>query len=83
MYEFCFTINGVRHCFQIPRIIEVPHRPPPQNFPELEIAISVLEIVQLAKPSEFTKQLATVSNAFIKQIQSGLPKGVELVPMKA
>jgi hypothetical protein len=88
MWEFCFTINGKRHCFRIPVLIpDIPHRPVPGNYPELELAIAVLQLVKViqpaAKDSQLTKQLSEVAKGFIQQVQKGLPQGVELKQMQA
>jgi hypothetical protein len=80
MFEFCITIGGQRHCFQVPAMIEpsVIKRPPPNNYPPFELAAAVLLLVEAAPQSELAKQLSGVANSFIRQVQAGLPKGVEL-----
>lgn len=86
MFEFCYTINGVRHCFPVAALIDnidrIIHRPPPNNFPEFDLAVTVLQLVQALQPaignSEFANKLEIVSRGFIKNVQEGLPKGVEL-----
>jgi hypothetical protein len=86
MYEFCYTIHGVRRCFPVAALIEdidrIIHRPPPENMPELELAVTVLQLVKTLQPSignsEFSAKLEGLSRSFIKNVQEGLPKGVEL-----
>ena len=80
MFEFCFTINGQRHCFRVPAMIDrsVIKVPPPNNYPPFELAAAVLLLVEAAPHSELAKQLTGVANSFIHQVQAGLPKGVEL-----
>jgi len=84
MWEFCITIHGQRHCFPIPVLIEKFHGPGPGpvNFPELELATAVLQLVHFVQPngasSPFTKQLNEVATHFIEQVQKGLPQGVVL-----
>jgi hypothetical protein len=84
MWEFCITISGKRHCFQLPVLIEKIHLPGPGpvNFPELELATAVLQLVNVVQPaaakSQLTKQLSEVATQFIQQVQKGLPQGVEL-----
>lgn len=84
MWEICITIGGVRHCFSIPVLVPSPHPGPgPVNFPELELAIAVLQLVQVVQPSvqhsELTRQLSDVATRFIEGVQKGMPAGVELV----
>lgn len=86
MFEFCYTIHGVRRCFPVAALINdinrIIHRPPPENMPELDLAVTVLQLVQAIQPaignSEFAAKLESVSRGFIKNVQEGLPKGVEL-----
>jgi hypothetical protein len=82
MYEFCYTIHGQRHCFVINSLIQVIHRPLPNNYPAFEIAIAVEELVKLAPASEFTRQLETLAHDFIATVKKGLPAGVDLVPVE-
>ena len=78
--RFCFTFGGKRHCFFIPLLVDHPFRkPPPNNFPELELAATVLEMVRVVGPSELSKQLSDVATRFVGNIQKQLPKGVEIV----
>lgn len=79
MYEFCITIGGVRHCFVIPKLVEIVHRPPPNNYPPFEVALAVKQLAQLAPASDFTRRLDEVAENFIQQVRKGLPAGVELV----
>ena len=80
MFEFCITIQGVRHCFPVPTLIEkrAIKPPPPNNYPPFELAVSVLMLVEAVPSSEFSKQLTDVATRFIQQVQKDLPKGVEL-----
>ena len=84
MYEFCFTINGIRHCFELPLLIDrsVIKRPPPNNFPQLELAATVLQLVEVVGNNEFSKSLAAVATRYIEDVQKALPKGVELMKMQ-
>jgi hypothetical protein len=84
MWEICIVINGKRHCFPLPVLVEKFHipGPGPVNFPELELATTVVDLVKSVQPrvgqSQLTKQLVDVSTQFIQQVQKGLPSGVEL-----
>lgn len=82
MYKMCFTINGVNHCFDIPVLIDIDPKPPDPNFPELELAIAVLQLVEKVKPvvreTELTRAITEASTRFIQQVRKELPKGVEL-----
>ena len=84
MWYICITIAGRRHCFPLPILVEKIHLPGPGpvNFPELELATAVLQLVTAVQPSvgqsPFTKQLGDAATQFIQQVQKGLPQGVEL-----
>jgi hypothetical protein len=84
MWEICIVIHGKRHCFPLPILVEKFHIPGPGpiNFPELELATTVLELVKVVQPqvgqSQFARQLSDVSTQFIQQVQKGLPSGVDL-----
>ena len=84
MFEFCINIGGVRHCFPVPTLIDqnVIRRPPPNNYPPFELAVSVLMLTQVVPASALSKQLNEVAHSFIQQLQKDLPKGVELVQTK-
>ena len=89
MARICFTFNNVKHCIDIPLLVdrEHLHRPPPPNFPELDLALSVLELVDFLKPqlkdSELSRSLTDVSTRFIQQVQRQLPTGVEITGVSA
>ncbi|HVO23250.1 MAG TPA: hypothetical protein VMW56_06440 [Candidatus Margulisiibacteriota bacterium] len=89
MWQICITIHGKRHCFPVPALIEKIHfpGPGPVNFPELELATAVLQLVNAVQPavknSQLTKQLGEVATQFIQQVQKGLPQGVELRQIEA
>ena len=84
MHRFCYTIHGHKHCFDIPVLVDLSkiHRPGPVNFPQLELAITVMGLVdaveKTGRNSEFGVKLLELSNAFIQNVRTGLPKGVEL-----
>lgn len=84
MHSFCYTIHGQRHCFEIPVLVDLNriHGPGPINFPQLELAITVIGLVdaveKTGRNSEFGVKLLELSNAFIQNVRTGLPKGVEL-----
>ena len=83
MWTICFEIDGKRHCFEVPLLIDRPvHRPPPENLPQLELAVTVLECARVVKavdgPSPLTNQLSEVATQYIQQLQNSLPKGVSL-----
>jgi len=84
-YQICFQIGGKKHCFPVPTLVDqsVIHRPPPNNFPPFELAVSVLDLVQAVPTSELSKELTQVATRFIQETQKDLPKGVELVETKA
>jgi hypothetical protein len=87
--RICMTISNKRHCFDIPDLVNQDyfHRPPPPNYPELELAATILQLVEHIKPAvrdtEFTKSLTELSTRFIQKVQEGLPKGVELITTQA
>jgi len=85
MYQLCITIGGKRHCFPVPSMIEpgAIRKPPPNNYPPFELAVSVLELVNAVPTSELSKELADVATRFISQVQKGLPQGVDLVQERA
>jgi hypothetical protein len=84
MWEICVKINDKVHCFPLPVLIEKFHGtgPGPVNYPELELATAVLQLVNFVKPtvanSQLTRQLSEVATHFIHQVQKGLPQDVEL-----
>lgn len=84
MHHFCYTIHGQKHCFDIPALVDLSkiHGPGPVNFPQLELAITVIGLVDAIEKtghnSEFGAKLLELSNAFIQNVRTGLPKGVEL-----
>lgn len=84
MYQICLQIGGKKHCFPVPALIDqsVIRRPPPNNYPPFELAISVLDLVQAVPASELSKELTQVATRFIQEAQKDLPKGVELVEAK-
>ncbi len=84
MYQFCFMINGVRHCFDVPTLIDqqLIRKPPPNNLPPFELAVSVLLLVDAVPHSEFSNELRNVAQRYIQQIKNEMPKGVELVSAK-
>ncbi len=83
MPHFCININGQRHCFEIPVLINrfQIKPPPPNNYPPFELALAVQELLSVVRPltpnSPLVKQLDEVSSKFINEVQAGLPKGVE------
>jgi hypothetical protein len=86
-HVICITIGGEIHCFDVPILIEkVPLKPHPGNYPELELAVTVLHLVNVVQPavknSQLTKQLSEVATQFISQVQKGLPQGVQLNEVK-
>jgi hypothetical protein len=85
MYQFCITIHGVRHCFEVPLLVDrsLIKKPPPNNYPPFELAATVLELVDVVGPSDFSKELAAVATRFMANVQSGLPTGVELTKSQA
>ena len=84
MYKFCITIHGKRHCFDVPALIDksVIKRPPPQNYPPFDLAVSVLMLTEAVPKSEFSTELARLATKFIDDVKAGLPKGVELTQVK-
>jgi hypothetical protein len=81
MYQLCITIGGKKHCFPLPTLVDRQyiHKPPPPNFPQLDLAISVLELVAVVPESDFSKELSHSANRFIDEVRKGLPAGTELV----
>jgi hypothetical protein len=85
-WQICITFGGVKHCFKVPLLIAIEPKvlpPPPPNFPELELAATVLHLVNVVQPavknSQLTKRLSEVATQFISQVQRELPQGVELI----
>lgn len=79
------------HCFKIPQFVDAeyftkPEPPGPPNFPELELAGTILALVDhvepLVKDKAFTKELTDVTNKFIQKVREGLPEGVEIKRVK-
>ena len=85
MYQLCITIGGKKHCFPLPSLVDRQyiHKPPPPNFPQLDLAISVLDLVSVVPESELSKELSQVATGFIQQVQKSLPAGTELVEERA
>jgi hypothetical protein len=77
MFHICLKINGQQHCFDLPSLVDI-HPPHPNNFPELEAAVAILDIVAVIPQSEFSQKLSRLANAHIEQVRQGLPAGVEL-----
>lgn len=84
MYQFCFTIGGKRHCFDVPLLIDknLIHRPPPPNYPAFDLAATVVLLTDAVPQSELSKQLREIATNFIQQVKKQLPKDVELVESK-
>lgn len=84
MPSLCYKINGQKHCFEIPTLVDLTHihGPGPVNFPQLELAVTVIGLVQAVekagRKSEFGTKLIDVSKAFLQEVRTGLPQGVEL-----
>ena len=83
MPSLCYKINGQKHCFEIQTLVDLSHihGPGPVNFPQLELAVTVMGLVQTVeknRKSEFGAKLLEVSNAFLQNVRAGLPQGVEL-----
>jgi hypothetical protein len=78
--RICITFAGKKHCFDIPLLVDrsVIKRPPPNNIPQLELAATVLEMVRVVGPSELSKELSGVASRYIANLQTQLPKGVEI-----
>lgn len=83
MPHFCFKILGQTHCFEVPLLIDKLQikPPPPNNYPPFELALTVLELVKVIQPlapnSSVVKELHNVSLKFVREVQAGLPEGVE------
>jgi hypothetical protein len=52
-------------------------------MPPFELAAAVLLLIEAAPHSQTREQLSGVAHSFIRQIQAGLPKGVELEQVQA
>lgn len=84
----CMPIHDRTHCFRIPELVDnsyftKPHiGPGPSNYPELELAGTILSLVEFINPQikdkDFTKALTDISEKYIQKVREGLPKGVEL-----
>ena len=57
-----------RHCFPLPVLVEKIHLlgPGPINFPELELATAILQLVNAAK-SQLTRQVSEVATLRVDQ----------------
>ena len=55
MYQFCFTIGGKRHCFDVPLLVDknLIHRPPPPNYPAFDLAATVVLLTEAVPQSDF------------------------------
>jgi hypothetical protein len=78
MNQFCITVGGQKHCFPVPLLVDQIHRPPPNNYPPFELALTVLELAKVAGPSPLAKELTEVSTRFIEEVRKQLPKGVSI-----
>ena len=83
MPSLCYKINGQKHCFEIPTLVDLTHihGPGPVNYPQLELAVTVMGLVhavEKTRKSEFGAKLLEVSNSFLQEVRKGLPQGVEL-----
>jgi hypothetical protein len=79
----CFQLQGHKICIDIPLLVQKPfHKPPPPNFPEIELAATVLELVEFVGPSvpesKLAKELHGAATNFMQGVQKQLPQGVEL-----
>jgi hypothetical protein len=78
MFEICFNYDGQLHCFPIPSLIPDWSKikgPPPGNFPELDLAVTILMLSEVTGKSEFTEKIAQLAHEHITHIQTGLPEG--------
>jgi hypothetical protein len=84
MYQFCFEIGGQRHCFDVPTLIDknLIRRPPPNNLPPFELAVSVLQLIEAVPQSRLSSELSEIANRYIQQFAKTLPKNIELIPAK-
>ncbi len=88
MFEICIKIHGHVHCFPIPVLIDIdplhPHGPDPRNYPVLDLAATILELSEQVKATasrtdmEYVNQITEASRAFVKNIEAGLPEGVNI-----
>lgn len=83
--EICFTIAGIRHCFQLP-VVQFPvhwgHPGGPINYPpfiqDLIILTSINEVTQhLGEGNVRETARKGIAEAF-KALQSHAPEGVEI-----
>jgi len=84
----CMPVHGINHCFPIPNLVDDSYftqlhvGPGPVNYPELELAGTILSLVEVIDPQikdkGFTKSLTDVANNYIQKVREGLPKEVEL-----
>ena len=82
----CMPIHGIKQCFRIPELVDdsyftQPHcgpGPGPTDYPELELAGTILSSVEFIDPQikdkEFTKTLTDVANKYIQKVRGGPPK---------
>lgn len=78
-----------RHCFKIPEFVDAENfkKPEPVNMPPLELAATVLSLVEFAEQfvhdKALTSELTEVANRYIQKVREGLPEGVEIKRVKA
>lgn len=84
MFQFCFEIGGQRHCFDVPTLIDknVIKRPPPNNLPPFDLAVSVLLLIEAVPHSELSAELSQVANRYIQHLAKGLPNNIALISSK-
>lgn len=74
----------VTHCVEIHEYVELPELKPHRrhNYPELELAATVLSVVDYVRPlvkdSPLVQQLTEVATGFIDKVRAELPAGVSI-----
>jgi len=83
-FAICIKIHGKKHCFPLPVPVPTHHGPDPGpiNFPELELATTILTVAPDLKDVAFAKELTAIARRFVDGVKSGLPNGVELDEVK-
>ena len=81
-FVICFKIHGHKHCFPIPDLVQQVPGHGPVNFPELELATTILTVAPHLKDAAFAKELTAIARRFVDGVKSGLPTGVELDEVK-
>jgi hypothetical protein len=72
LFDLCIDPNGKLHWFPVPVTVDHPTSgPAPRNLPQVELAVSILMLVEAGEKSEFTEQVANFANDYLRRLQTG------------